>query len=68
LASGRRGAEGLLIAGVYGPGKSTVAAGIAYLLEQQGKPYALLDLDYLGWPAATAWPDPGCGRTWRLWQ
>src|ERR1035437_2842016 len=21
----------------------------AYLLEQQGKPYALLDLDYLGW-------------------
>jgi adenylylsulfate kinase len=45
----RRGAEGVLITGVYGSGKSSVAAEIAYLLEQRGAPYALLDLDYLGW-------------------
>jgi adenylylsulfate kinase len=42
-------AEGVLITGVYGSGKSSVAAEIAYLLEQRGEPYALLDLDYLGW-------------------
>ena len=44
-----RGAEGVLITGVYGSGKSSVAAEIAYLLEQLRQPYALLDLDYLGW-------------------
>jgi adenylylsulfate kinase-like enzyme len=43
------GAEGVLITGVYGSGKSTVAAEIAYLLEQRRQPYALLDLDFLGW-------------------
>ena len=42
-------AEGVLLTGVYGSGKSSVAEEIAYLLEQQGEPYALLDLDYLGW-------------------
>jgi adenylylsulfate kinase-like enzyme len=42
------GAEGVLITGVYESGKSSVAAEIAYLLEQRGEPYALLDLDYLG--------------------
>jgi hypothetical protein len=31
------------------PGKSTVAAEIPYLLEQRRQPYALLDLDFLGW-------------------
>ncbi len=50
-----RGAEGVLLTGVYGSGKSSVAAEIAYLLEQRGKPYALLDLDYLSW----AGPDTG---------
>jgi GNAT superfamily N-acetyltransferase len=44
--------EGVLITGVYGSGKSSVAAEIAYLLEQRGEPYALLDLDYLGWADA----------------
>jgi len=34
---------------VYGSGKSSVAAEITYLLEQRNQPYALLDLDYLGW-------------------
>lgn len=44
-----RGAEGVLITGVYGSGKSSVAAEIGYLLEQRAEPYALLDLDYLSW-------------------
>lgn len=44
-------AEGVLLTGVYGSGKSSVAEEIAYLLEQRGDPYALLDLDYLGWAA-----------------
>ena len=43
------GAVGVLITGVYGPGKSPVAAEIAYLLGQQGWPCALPGLDYLGW-------------------
>lgn len=46
--NGRR-SEGVLLTGVYGSGKSSVAEEIAYLLEQQGQPYALLDLDYLSW-------------------
>jgi cellulose biosynthesis protein BcsQ len=45
----KRGAEGVLLTGVYGSGKSSVAAEIAYLLERRDEPYALLDLDYLGW-------------------
>lgn len=44
-----RDARGVLITGVYGSGKSSVAAEITYLLEQRDQPYALLDLDYLGW-------------------
>jgi hypothetical protein len=50
-----RRAEGVLLTGVYGSGKSSVAAEIAYLLERHGEPYALLDLDYLSW----AGPDTG---------
>jgi len=42
-------AEGVLITGVYGSGKSSVAAEIAYLLQERRQPYALLDLDFLGW-------------------
>jgi energy-coupling factor transporter ATP-binding protein EcfA2 len=41
--------EAVLITGVYGSGKSSVAQEIAYLLEKQSAPYALLDLDFLGW-------------------
>ena len=48
-------AEGVLITGVYGSGKSSVAAEIAYLLEQQERRFTLLDLDYLSW----AGPDTG---------
>jgi hypothetical protein len=45
------GLEGgaVLITGVYGSGKSSVAQEIAHLLEQRNTPYALLDLDFLGW-------------------
>jgi cellulose biosynthesis protein BcsQ len=39
---------------VYGSGKSSVAAEIAYLLERQGDRFALLDLDYLSWAAASS--------------
>ena len=42
-------AEGVLLTGVYGSGKSSVEEEIAYLLEQRGTRYALLDLDFLGW-------------------
>jgi adenylylsulfate kinase len=45
----QREAEGVLLTGIYGSGKSSVAEEIAYLLEQRGEPYALLDLDYLSW-------------------
>ena len=48
-------AEGVLITGVYGSGKSSVAAEIAYLLEQRDQRFALLDLDYLSWTG----PDTG---------
>jgi hypothetical protein len=41
--------RGVLITGVFGSGKSSLAAEIGYLLEQRGQLYALLDLDYLGW-------------------
>ncbi len=44
-----RSPEGVLITGVYGSGKSSVAAEIGYELEQRGELYALLDLDFLGW-------------------
>jgi hypothetical protein len=50
----RPGAEGVLITGVYGSGKSSVAEEIAYLLERRGERYALLDLDFLGWAATGA--------------
>jgi hypothetical protein len=40
---------GVVITGVYGSGKSSVGAEIAYVLEKRGLPYALLDLDYLSW-------------------
>ena len=40
-----RWARAVLLTGVYGAGKSSVAAEIAYLLEQRGEAFALLDLE-----------------------
>ena len=45
---GLHSSDGVLITGVYGSGKSSVAAEISYLLEQRREPHALPDLDYLG--------------------
>jgi hypothetical protein len=58
------GADGVLLTGVYRSGKSSVAAEIAYLLEQRGEPYALLDLDYLSW-AGTGWVSSAGARILR---
>ena len=41
--------QGVLFTGIYGAGKSTVAAEICYILEQRRRPYALLDPDFLRW-------------------
>ena len=49
------GPQALLITGVYGVGKSTMAAQIADLLEARDVHYAALDLDWLSW----AWSDDG---------
>jgi len=42
-------AEGLLVTGVYGTGKSSLVAQIADLLEERGVPYGAIDLDWLAW-------------------
>jgi hypothetical protein len=47
----------VLITGVYGSGKSSVAEEMAAVLEEHNAPYALLDLDFL------AWFDTGGGPT-----
>jgi adenylylsulfate kinase-like enzyme len=41
--------EAVLITGLYGSGKSSVAAEIAELLEARDVPYAAIDLDWLAW-------------------
>jgi chloramphenicol 3-O-phosphotransferase len=41
--------EAVLITGVYGSGKSSVAEEMAAVLEEHNAPYALLDLDFLAW-------------------
>jgi hypothetical protein len=43
------GMEAVLLTGLYGVGKSTIAAEMADLLEDAGLPYAALDLDWLTW-------------------
>jgi shikimate kinase len=39
----------VLITGVYGAGKSTVAADIADILERRRVPYGAIDLDWIMW-------------------
>jgi predicted kinase len=41
--------EAVLIIGLYGSGKSSVAAEMAELLEARDVPYAAIDLDWLAW-------------------
>ena len=41
--------EAVLLIGVYGSGKSSVAAEMAELLEARDVPYAAIDLDWLMW-------------------
>jgi energy-coupling factor transporter ATP-binding protein EcfA2 len=41
--------EAVLLTGVYGSGKSSVAAEMAELLEARDVPYAAIDLDWLMW-------------------
>lgn len=41
--------EAVLITGVCGSGKSSVAVEIADIIEGPGLPYGLLDIDFLGW-------------------
>jgi gluconate kinase len=45
----RQGASGVLVGGVYGSGKSTVAEEMAARLEHAGRAFAALDLDWLSW-------------------
>ena len=54
------GAGAVLLTGVYGTGKSSVGAELAYLLQERGERFALLDLDFLGW-AATGQPGRSYG-------
>jgi hypothetical protein len=42
-------AEAVLITGLFGTGKSSVAVEIADVLEKRGVPYAVIDLDWLCW-------------------
>jgi acyl-CoA thioester hydrolase len=51
--------EGVLVTGVYGSGKSSVAAEVASLLEAGDERYALLDLDYLSWASPSDHSRPG---------
>jgi pantothenate kinase-related protein Tda10 len=55
--SGRTDPDAVLIVGAYGTGKSALAAEMAELLEEGGRPYAAIDLDWLAWTnaAADAW-------------
>ena len=39
----------VLLTGVYGAGKSSVAVELADILEKRGVPFAALDLDWLTW-------------------
>jgi hypothetical protein len=44
-----READAVIITGVYGSGKSSIATEMADVLEKRGYPYAYLDLDFLRW-------------------
>jgi hypothetical protein len=45
----RNGPEAVLITGMFGSGKTSVAVEMADVLEKHGELYAVLDLDWLTW-------------------
>jgi len=47
-----RGAEAVLVSGVYGVGKTSLVEEMAYVLESRDQPYAAIDVDWLGWFSA----------------
>jgi chloramphenicol 3-O-phosphotransferase len=47
----------VLLSGVYGAGKTSVAVEIADILEKRAEPYAVLDLDWLMWFQAPGYPN-----------
>jgi hypothetical protein len=52
------GAEAVLITGVYGAGKTTLAIELVDTLDATGVPVAAIDLDWLGWYGApVAWDE-----------
>lgn len=42
-------ARGILVTGAVGVGKTSVAVAVASVLEASGRPYAVIDLDWLAW-------------------
>ncbi len=56
------GHQGVLLCGLYGTGKTSVAEEIAVHLEHDGSPFAALDLDWLSW-FGTDDLDPHADRT-----
>jgi adenylylsulfate kinase-like enzyme len=53
--------QAVLLTGVYGAGKSSVAAEMADELERRGMPYAAIDLDWLRW-FDVGWDDSEAAR------
>jgi len=58
-------ADGVLITGVFGTGKSSVAAEIAETLERRGVSYGALDLDWLTWFEVPGMDDGAARRVYR---
>lgn len=54
--------SGVVIGGLFGTGKSSVAEEIATRLERDAMPYGALDLDWLGWFDVGS--DETHGRVW----
>ena len=53
-------ADGVLITGVYGTGKSALVEEIAHVLEVRGVPFGAMDLDWLAPPRPSM---PGLSTT-----
>ena len=62
MVGGSGDVSAVLLTGVYGAGKTTVAAEIAGMLEELGLPYGALDLDWLGWFDNGKLNDHGAGQ------